>query len=745
MTPTGERMEMATYQDLLPAGLNLQRPWHVAGAMGEAFEATDTRRGQRAPRVVQFLPPAAPGEEWSQWPDWKPQLEAWLAPRIGLQLPHVSMPLESGPTKLGGLYAVSRRHDESLSKFLAEQGPHVLDAATALAMVEQLLAGLAEMHARNLVHGDLRPRNVFVDRGDARSDQPAVWLDDSVWGALAAWSNHRVEDPDARAYRSLGVLSPEVTLSATDDLRALALTACELALGGRRELLELADGARSVNEFWDRLEPVLRHRLARQSRRRRLARFMAGVAPARRYVAIVALLLGQPLPRAFGVRRSSGHGSAPPSDAREVFERLREWDAARRAWERRGLVAALAVAAIACVSTGLLLVEARNERVALGEAKRKADDADEQLVNARSTIATLESRNAEIEHRYDEAVVKEKNEELREIRAALDSLRKLLAGLPLPASEPDAPNVDQTAAEIGRRAQDAWKEKFTPKHPYEPSEVTGLYEEWQRKESSVADRIKHWRRGLDALRRRAKPWLASDAELKRLCDAAIAEPWENWLGSAERRLVILFAAARTWEKCAVPGADPDRVIANEPDADAQRVLRGWYQALITRTDWKLQLVNGDSAAGAGEGTTRVVTIKARTSHATEKHEWQTGDGATYETEFAYDSSATLSFQWTAGTPIELTLEGPRSAWALGTYRPDIIFERFEGPLAPWVLNAKGTLTSANGKTTLSVRIVDCPGPPRGWNVEAVEGRKVKRLAVEAFSQSKTQDPKTTNN
>ncbi|HEV3022411.1 MAG TPA: hypothetical protein VGX76_08085, partial [Pirellulales bacterium] len=286
----GKRMEMGTYQNLLPAGLKLQRPWQGAGFLGDVFEATDTRHGERESRVVQFLPPAAPGEAWGPWPGWKPQLEAWLAPRVGLQLPHVSMPLECGTTPLGGLYAVCRRPDEPLSKFLAERGPDPLDAATVMAIVEQLLAGLAELHARQLVHGDLRPRNVFLECCDGQSDQPAVWLDGSVSGALAAWSHHRVEDPDARAYRSVGVLSPEATLSAAEDLRALALTACELALGGRRELLELADAARSVQAFWARVEPALRQRLTRKRSGRRFRHILAGTDPARRIVTLVTLL-----------------------------------------------------------------------------------------------------------------------------------------------------------------------------------------------------------------------------------------------------------------------------------------------------------------------------------------------------------------------------------------------------------------------------------------------------------------------
>jgi hypothetical protein len=437
------------------------------------------------------------------------------------------------------------------------------------------------------------------------------------------------------------------------------------------------------------------------------------------------------------MRQSSRHTQTPCSDARDVLRRLREWEAARRALERRGLIAALAVALISFSTSGYLLIKSRNLAKELAEVRRKLVEAGDQLADAKATIASHEARITDGQRRRDEAVVREKNEELREIRAALDSLRKQMAGPPVPASEHDAPNVDQAAAEIGRRAQAAWKERFTQKHPYEPKDATSLYEDWRAKEPAVAARIKQWRRDVDAQRRRAKPWLASDVELKRLHDATLGEPWEPWLERADQRLATLNAAAKTWETCAATGADPDRVIANEPEPDAQRVLKGWYQALITRTDWKLQLVSGASAAGAGEGTTRVVTIQARSSDATEKHEWNTADGTKYETEYTYDSSASpsgmLSFQWSPGTPIELTLEGARSAWALGTYRPDIIFERFDGPLAPWLLNIKGTLTSGDGKTTLSVRVVDCPGPPRGWNIEAASGKKIKQQAKEILS------------
>ncbi len=58
-----------------------------------------------------------------------------------------------------------------------------------------------------------------------------------------------------------------------------------------------------------------------------------------------------------------------------------------------------------------------------------------------------------MERQLDETVVKEKNEELRKIRAALAELKQQVVGLPPPASGVGTPSVDQGAAEIGRQAR----------------------------------------------------------------------------------------------------------------------------------------------------------------------------------------------------------------------------------------------------------------------------------------------------
>ncbi|HVC97682.1 MAG TPA: hypothetical protein VND64_28685 [Pirellulales bacterium] len=738
-------MEMTEYQKLLPAGLKLDRARRGAGCLGDEFEATDSRNGAAKKRLVQFLPPASTSDGWDDWPGWKPRLEAWLAERVGLQLLHVSLPVETGSTTPSGMFLVGHRHDEALSKLMAERSD-AFGPAAWLSIVEQVLAGLAEMHARHLVHGDVRPCNIYVEESDDQKDDVTVWLDGPVAGALAAWSGHRVEDPESRVYRSLGVLEPAATLSPMEDLRGLALSACELALGGRQELLEHADGASSVDEFWARIEPVLRMRLARRHRPRRLGELIDQTNPVRRFITVVALLLGQPAPGPSGFGRLGPKGTwqsqASPSDASDVLRRLKSWDAARRGAQIRRLAAALAVAMVSCTLSVYLSVLVRRQATELADARRKGIEVGDQLAKAKATNVSQANRITEMERQLDEAIVNEKNEELREIRAALAELNQQVAGVPPPASGAGMQSADQAAAEDGRKARNAWEEKVTVKHPYQANDVTRLYESWLIKEPAVAARIKEWRASIEALRRRAKPWLSADAELKRLCDSASREPWEDWLGRANLRLEALRTAAGVWVNCAAPGADPDVVIRNEPDEVVQKVLKGWYQAAQTGTPWTLRIERGYAAREAGLGTTRVITVGAsgRAQASTPAHDWTlaAGENQEYESEHDYlkdDANGRLAFDWRPGDAIELVLEGEKGLFNRGVLlaRPNLISHVVDGPLAIWSLDQFGAVASNDENVTLQFKVVHCPGPPRGWNVDATEAKKIKQQAKKALS------------
>jgi hypothetical protein len=402
------------------------------------------------------------------------------------------------------------------------------------------------------------------------------------------------------------------------------------------------------------------------------------------------------------------------------------------------------VALVCFAASGYLWAQGQNRQTELAKVDRRAAEAGDQLADVKATNVSQANRIAEFQRQLDDTLVKQKNEELREIRSALDDLRKQMASMSPSASsatstgETAATSDNQAAAEARRRAQLAWNEKVSTKRPYQTGEITKLYETWLDKEPAVAKRIKEWRTDVEGLRRRAKPWLSADAELKRLHDSATFEPWEDWLDRAKVRLESLRAAAAVWSNCATSEADPDLVIRNEPDETVQKVLKGWYKAAQTGGPWTLQLVRGYAARGANLGTTRVVTLAAaqHASAGTATHNWSpvAAEDQEHETNHDYlkdDAHGRLSFDWRPGESIELIVEGERGLFNRGVLlaRPNLIDRLFDGPLAIWSLDQPGRVVSDDGNVALQFRIENCPGPPRDWNAEAAAGKKLKEEAL----------------
>ncbi|HUY33706.1 MAG TPA: hypothetical protein VMV69_13230 [Pirellulales bacterium] len=295
-----------------------------------------------------------------------------------------------------------------------------------------------------------------------------------------------------------------------------ALTACELALGGRQELLEHADGASSVDEFWARIEPVLRMRLARRHRRRRLGELIGETNPSRRFIAVVALLLGRPAPGPSGFGwlgpKGSWHTDASPSDASDVLRRLKAWDAARRAAQIRRPAAALAVA---CALSVYLSIRVGRQAAELADARRKVEQVE---YRARNNPDPQAAELADARRKVGEG-----GDQLAEAKLTIASqakriteLERQVAGAPPAASGAGTPSADKATDEIGRQARNAWEEKFTVKHPYQANDVTKLYESWRTKEPAVAGRIKQWFTSIEALQRRM--FRSRPHEVRQRCD-----------------------------------------------------------------------------------------------------------------------------------------------------------------------------------------------------------------------------------
>lgn len=148
-----------------------------------------------------------------------------------------------------GLYAVMRHvRGRALDTLLAEDG--ALAIRRALRLTAQVLAGLIELHAHGLVHGDVKPGNVIVERGDR-----AVLIDLGV----AA---------DLRAGRGVGggtppYMAPETAHGEADaraDLFAAGILLVEALTGAA--VIDRDDCARRADALPAPLATIVRHAIA---------------------------------------------------------------------------------------------------------------------------------------------------------------------------------------------------------------------------------------------------------------------------------------------------------------------------------------------------------------------------------------------------------------------------------------------------------------------------------------------------
>lgn len=126
-------------------------------------------------------------------------------------------------------YAMERLEGEDLARRLA-RGP--LPAAEVQALAEQLLSGLACIHARGLVHRDLKPSNVLLFPGGAKLCDFGV----------ARVEGARTLTESAALVGSLAYMAPEQRRgrsSAASDLYALGVLLCEAATGRLPEEVSL--------------------------------------------------------------------------------------------------------------------------------------------------------------------------------------------------------------------------------------------------------------------------------------------------------------------------------------------------------------------------------------------------------------------------------------------------------------------------------------------------------------------------
>ncbi len=187
------------------------------GGMGEVYRATDLTLGQSV--ALKFLPPAAAGNERL--------LERFHGEvRVARQVSHPNVCRVYDIGESEGLPFISMEYvdGEDLSTLLQRIGR--LPSDKALDTARKICAGLAAAHARGVIHRDLKPQNIMMNR------RGEILIMDF---GLAAIADH-LEGLEARN-GTPGYMSPEqlrgAEVTAKSDIYALGLVLYELFTGKR--------------------------------------------------------------------------------------------------------------------------------------------------------------------------------------------------------------------------------------------------------------------------------------------------------------------------------------------------------------------------------------------------------------------------------------------------------------------------------------------------------------------------------
>jgi len=156
---------------------------HRQGGMSATFEVTDREDGAR--RELQVFP-AALFESKSQASDFAASLGRWGE----VEADAVVRLREVRVREDGTLLLVSEfPPGGSLRAWLQENGR--MEVADALALGRRLLSGLERVHAAGLVHGDIKPQTIHLDRGP----EDGVLVDGGITTGL--WSAKHLGDRTA--------------------------------------------------------------------------------------------------------------------------------------------------------------------------------------------------------------------------------------------------------------------------------------------------------------------------------------------------------------------------------------------------------------------------------------------------------------------------------------------------------------------------------------------------------------------
>ncbi|MDI6104795.1 protein kinase [Actinoplanes sp. NEAU-A12] len=255
----------------------------------------------------------------------------------------------------------------NLRRHLAEQGG-TLPAADACAIASQVATALAAAHAQGVVHLDLKPENVLVERN---SRPPRIKITDFGVGALVLEAGHR-----GTIGGTPGYVAPELRAggspTAAADVFSLGVVVTEMITGARPEGADGADG------LPDQLRTLVVQCLAEDPRDRPTARTLAA-----RLRAATAPLTGSPA-HAATAPASPGEPTRIRPSAAGARQPAPRADAPARERGRGPLITLTAGLATALVLLGLSMNATGNDPARRAETAA----APPPVVNSPTALAT---------------------------------------------------------------------------------------------------------------------------------------------------------------------------------------------------------------------------------------------------------------------------------------------------------------------------------------------------------------------
>jgi serine/threonine protein kinase len=220
-----------------------------AGGIGEVYEAMDNRTGDTV--AIKALRPGLAGDH-----AFVARLLTEVEVSRRIEHPNVCRVLEFYPpgTESGGreaFFTMELLNGETLAQRIARSGR--LTAAEALPIARQVGAGLAEVHALNIVHGDLKPANIMLVHDEIRGER-AVLMD---FGLARTNVADAVQTNRGPCLGTPGYMAPEQfrrgPLSIACDVYAFGITAYEMLTGRNYPLRPLSALTADEKPGWDEI------------------------------------------------------------------------------------------------------------------------------------------------------------------------------------------------------------------------------------------------------------------------------------------------------------------------------------------------------------------------------------------------------------------------------------------------------------------------------------------------------------